>query len=322
MRRSFLLFAALLLSGRALWGQPDAQAGPLSPAAFQELKMKEDTLAFLAFAVVNDSFEQERFAACRALITGLVRALKVENSFKYPFERLRSVSMLVPPDSSFRMFTWQLFVNDSSYRYYGAIQRNRAALQLFPLIDRSEEMGALSPQAVMEPERWYGAMYYNLRQFDTKEGRKYLLMGYEAVDFFQRRKVVDVLQFDKNGKPSFGADVFDMPEPENPAAKRKPKPLRLMVEYVADAAARVNWDEQYEMVIMDHLVPIPSPHGNGVAMVPDGSYDALQWHKGRWKYISKVFNDVMEEAPRPEPILDARKNTDIMGKPKTPVKKD
>lgn len=283
-------------------------AGKLTAEAIQQIKLGEDTLAVLAYAVVNDSIEQERYAACRALITCLVRTLKVENSFKYSFERLRSLSILTPPDSSFRIFTWQLFVNDSTYRYYGAIQLNQAALKLFPLIDRSADMLTLPTHEQLTPERWYGAIYYHLRQFDTKEGRKYLLLGYDAFEFFNRRKVVDVLSFDPSGKPVFGAPVFDREE------KVALPEQRIFAEYAAEASFRMNWDEAYQMILIDHLVPMPSPYGSGAVQVPDGSYDALKLEKGRWKYISKVFNDVMEEAPRPEPILDDRKGKDIMGK--------
>lgn len=316
LRINRFLLPLLLLSATTLGAQQKAKsAGSLDPDAAERIHAAEDTLALLAYAVVNDSIESDRFIACRALITALVRTLKTENSFRYPFDRLRtSVSILAPPDSSFRIFTWQLFVNDSTYRYYGAIQLNRAELQLFPLIDRSFEMDVPPPfLEPLPPERWYGALYYNLRQFDTREGRKYLLFGYDAFSFFEKRKLVEVLSFDKENKPVFGAPVFDgLPGREN-----GPQVLRLIFEYSAEASIKVNWDEQYQMVLFDHLIPMASPFGRGAAMVPDGSYDGLKLEKGgRWKWVDKVFNDVMEETPRPEPILDDRKGKDILGREK------
>lgn len=293
-------------------------AGPLTPEAIHRLHEAEDTLAILAYAVVNDSIEQERFAACRSLITKLVRSLKTENSYHYPFERLKSISILAPPDSSFRIFTWQLFVNDSTYRYYGAIQMNRAKLQLFPLVDRSIDVGEEPNLTTLEisPDQWYGMLYYALRPFETRDGPKYLLFGYDAYTFFQKRKVIDVLSFGKDGKPVFGAPVF---YPESDTTKRKVDgEYRLLFEYLSGAGVRVNWDEQYQMVLFDHLIPMPNPYGPGMAYVPDGSYDGLKFEKGRWKYIEKVFKDVMSEAPRPEPILDNRTGKDVMGKAKRP----
>lgn len=291
-----------------------AQAGKkktthLTPEAIERLHTAEDTLALLAYAVVNDSIEQERFAACRALIQTLVRTLKIEHSFSYRFDRLKSVSIMAPPDSSFRIFTWQLFVNDSTYRYYGAIQMNSPELKLFPLIDRSEDMDERPVHETLQPERWYGALYYTLRQFDTKEGRKYLLCGYDAYAFFEKRKVIEVLSFDAAGKPVFGAPVFDKKDAKVPE-------LRMLFEYSAEASVRVNWDEQYQLILFDHLIPWPSPFGRGISFVPDGSYDGLKFEKGRWKFIDKVFNDSQDEAPRPEPVLDTRQGKDILGKDK------
>ncbi len=304
------VFLLLLLAAGVQAQSKNKKGEKLSPEAIEKLHTGEDTLALLAYAVVNDSVEQERFAACRALIQTLVRTLKVENSFQYQFDRLKSVSILAPPDSSFRIFTWQLFVNDSTYRYYGAIQMNSRALKLFPLIDRSEDMDERPVFEQMPPEKWYGALYYNLRQFDTKEGPKYLLFGYDAYAFFEKRKLIDVLSFDAAGKPVFGAAVFDKP-------KMKVPEMRLLFEYPSEASIRVNWDELYQMVIFDHLIPWPSAYGRGMVAVPDGSYDALRLEpNGRWKFIDKVFNDVQDEAPRPEPVLDARKDKDIIGKEK------
>ncbi len=284
----------------------------LTPKAAAQLKIQEDTLVVLAYAVVNDSSEHVRFGTCRALIQALVRTLQIENSFQYQFERLRTVSILTPPDSSFRIFTWQLFVNDSTYRYYGAIQKNSKKLELFPLIDRSFEYEVFPTYDLLSPEKWYGALYYNIRQFDTKEGRRYFLFGYDGYSFFEKQKVLEVFSFDKAGKPVFGGEVFSWAEPRTPA------PVRMHFQYSAEAAIKMNWDEQYQMIIFDHLIEMPSPFGRDMTYVTDGSYDGFKFEKGRWKFIDKVFNDVMTEEFRPEPVLEARKadGNDITGKPK------
>ena len=310
--RLFILGAALAVAPLLVSAQKEKPATYPSSMVVEQLKAAEDTLAILAFAVINDSIEQERFAACRQLITRLSRTLKTENSFKYPFERLRSISILYPPHSTFRVFTWQLFINDSTYRYYGAIQRNTAQISLIPLIDRSDDMDIILPvHEVLPPDRWYGALYYGIRQFDTKKGRKYLLMGYDAYTFFEKRKVVDVLSFDEKKQPQFGAAVFERetPRPGGPE-------LRLFLEYSAEASVRCNWDEVYQMVLMEHLMPMPSPFGRGMSNVPDGSYDGLLPAKGGiWKIKEKVFDDKQSEAPSVIPA-STDKSKDIFGKTK------
>jgi hypothetical protein len=307
---SIVFIAGLFFPGLFAQTQKKQSVRPTA-AGLEKMKTAEDTLALLAYAVINDSIELERFAACKVLITSLVRTLKVENSFKYPFDRLKSISILAPPDSSFRIFTWQLYVNDSTYRYYGAIQRNQTALQLYPLIDRSFEMEVPPLYEQLNPDNWYGALYYNIRQFDTREGRKYLLMGYDAFEFFEKRKIIEVLSFDKEGVPVFGAPVFHR---ENPPPG--PPENRMFFEYSAEAVVKVNWDEQYKMILFDHLIQFPSPFARGMTAVPDGSYDGLQFQKGQWYFQDKVFKDSQEEVPFPEPILDSRKSRDISGKAK------
>ena len=106
------------------------------------LMVLEDTLNVLSFSFVNDVDPNTRFGSCNVFIKKLVTGLKKTNSFDYPFERLSSISIQYPPDSSFRIFSWQLKVDVGNYRHYGAIQMNSKELQLFPLIDRSFELSS------------------------------------------------------------------------------------------------------------------------------------------------------------------------------------
>lgn len=290
-----------------LFGFARAQSGELSEENRATIKTWEDTLAVLSYAVINDSLPEFRFAACRNMITTLVKALKLENSFQYPFERLKTVSIQYPRDSSFRIFTWQLYVDKDEYHYYGAIQMNSEKLQLFPLIDRSGTVANVE-QEELTPEKWYGSVYYNLRECDSPSGKYYLLFGFDGYEFFHKRKIVDVLYF-RDGKPVFGAPVFIAQESGKPVQEKK----RLLIEYSAAASVRVNYDEALELLIFDHLIPTKGQYGEGMTMVPDGSYEAFEFKKGLWYYKTKVFDQISDEAPRPYPVLETREK-DIFGK--------
>ncbi|TNE49439.1 MAG: hypothetical protein EP344_18180 [Bacteroidetes bacterium] len=311
----FPVFLLLGLVGSTdLPGQKNQNGGTgmLPPEAVSQLHTSEDTLVILSYAVVNDSLPEMRFLACRSLIKALVRALKVENSFHYPFNRLKSVSILAPPDSSFRIFTWQLFVDDSTYRYYGAIQMNRPELQLYPLVDRSFEFRSMPTREELTPDQWYGALYYNILPLETKKEQRYLLFGYDGFSFFDKRKVLEVLTFAPDGTPQFGAPMFNRPD--------EGEEYRLILEYFAEANVRLNWDEHYQMILFDHLIPYTNPYTGGVMYVPDGSYSAFKVDKGRLRYVDKVFDEVLEEAPRPEPVLDKEKGNNILGTKGKPKK--
>lgn len=290
----------------------NAQTENITPENFAELKTYEDTLAFTSFLIINDSLPENRFASTKKFIKTLVKALQTENSFHYPFERITSVSIQYPADSSFRVFTLQLYVDVDEYRYYGAIQMNSPELQLFPLIDRSGDVYS-HEQEILSPERWYGALYYNVRQFDSAEGdRKYLLFGYDALSMWNKRKLVEVLSF-KAGKPVFGAPVFVSQNEETGEISTK---NRLLHEYSAEASFKLNYDETFEIILFDHLVLMGGSYGQGPAMVPDGTYEGYKLEDGNWNWVEKVFNQISEEPPMPEPILDGRQKGDILGKGK------
>lgn len=283
-------------------------AGALDAKMAARLAAAEDTMALLAQTVVADSILEQRQAACERLSQMFRNYLQTPNSFRYPFSRISAVSILAPPDSSFRIFSWQLFVDDSTYQYYGFIQTNQRESGVFELTDRSIDMEPPPVYETLPTDQWYGVLYYNIRQFDTPAGRKYLLMGLDAVSFFERRKLIDVLSFDpKTGIPEFGAPVFERPQ------KPESREHRIIVDYSAEARVRVNWDEQYQLILCDHVLPMPSPYRQGITHVPDGSYDGFKLEKGRWVFIDKVFNDSQEEVPRPVPVLNGR-GKDIMGR--------
>ena len=285
-----------------------AQAREIITEDLKILEQLEDTLGLLAYVIINDSIPEDRFAATKKMIPTLVKALKIKNSFTYPFEQLRTVSIQYPPDSTFRIFTWQLYVDVNDYRYYGAIQMNSPELKLYPLIDRSRNVES-EEQDILKPNNWYGALYYNLRQFDSPAGRHYLLFGFNGFSLFNKKKLVDVLHFE-NEEVVFGSPVFIQ---EDTLTGEQKSRNRLVLEYTAESSIRLNFDETYNQIMFDHLILMGGSYGQGPTNVPDGSYEAYRLaNDGLWHWIEKVFDQVSEEAPRPEPILGKDKK-DIFG---------
>lgn len=281
----------------------------IKAADLEQIKVYEDTIALMSFLVINDSLPENRFASCKKVISTLVKALKFENSFQYKFPKVQSISIQYPQDSSFRVFTWQLYVDTDEYRYYGAIQMNTPELKLFPLVDRSFEVQ--EPEfEILTPKNWYGALYYNIKQFDTPEGKKYLLFGFDAYSFFEKRKLVDVLSFE-NGTAVFGAPLFQTFDLRTGSEFVK---NRIVKTYNAEAAFKLNFDEVYNVVLFDHLIQMGGMAGQGPSWVPDGSYEGYRYDKGAWHHIPKMFEEVQEEAPRDFPVLDNRNAGDIFGK--------
>ncbi|MEL6717690.1 MAG: hypothetical protein AAFO82_01780 [Bacteroidota bacterium] len=295
------------------------------------IEKMEDTLGVLSYAIVNAADSKQRFMACRSFIPMLTQALKTPNSFNYPFERLNTVSIQYPKDSTFRVFTWQLYVDSSEYRYFGAIQMNTPDLQLIPLIDRSFQIEDLEYTKV-DNKQWYGALYYNILDFDTPKGKKYLLFGYDGyrnveryeenakrgrelafshndLEGYAKRKLIDVLTIE-NGKASFGAPVFTSNEAPNGLKKS-----RIVLEYSAESKIVCNYDEFEDAIIYDHLMLVGSEiPGERPLQIPDGTFEGYKYQDGLWVYVPKMFHTVVEKAPREEPVLD--KERDILGRKK------
>jgi hypothetical protein len=272
-----------------------------------EMELKEDTLAVLSYTMVNDSTPDLRFATCAKIIPLLVSALRAENSFDHPFTRLPFISIQYPADSSFRIFSWELFVSEDERRYYGAIQMNTPELQLFPLIDRSFEIQ--DPQEQTSNKNWYGALYYKLIDFQDEQGSGYLLMGYDHLSRYEKSKLIEVLRF-VDGKPVFGHPVFLGEDGDSLRQLH-----RIIRTYDAYSSVGLNFDPHLGMIVTDHLEVMGTERGP--IWVPNGSYIGYKWEDGKWRYMNKLFDIILEEAPRPEPVLNKDAGKNILGEKKS-----
>ncbi|MEQ8703685.1 MAG: hypothetical protein RIC19_07185 [Phaeodactylibacter sp.] len=279
-------------------------AQPLTAEERTYFEVVEDSLMSLSKTLLRDTVAGHRLQADAQIKALLQEALTADKAFQYKFQAVRGISIQYPQDSTFRIFSWQLYVSENDYRYGGFLQVNTAEGGVYALEDHSAEV-RMPEHEVMQPDYWYGAVYYNLKQFGNKRDRHYLLFGFDGYELFRKRKLIDVLVF-KDGKPRFGAPVF-----EHGPGKVK---HRIVREYSAEVSTHLNYDEDLEMIMFDHLIGQNGPHGEGLTYYPDGSYEAYKLNrKDTWEYTEKVFDQVSEEAPRPSPILDSRKK-DIFGR--------
>ncbi|MEM9528888.1 MAG: hypothetical protein AAGA31_19915, partial [Bacteroidota bacterium] len=290
-----------------------AQAGSLNGKDKEHLTVKEAELAALAFTMHTDSNEEKRFKACKELIVGLVEALKTPNSFHYDFANLNGVNVLEAPDASFRIFSWELFINRDEYRHYGAIQRNNKELELIPLIDRGDQLRQNPENVQLAPSKWLGYVAYKIIPGGTYEGAPYyFLFGYDRYGAYRRRKIIDVLSFDGFGGATFGLPVFMTYNEENLLL---PDRKRMILEYSASANVALKYEAETNRIIYENLVLTPMSEGDGPVNMPDGSYHALKFQAvdGKWHEVEKVFNHTYEKAPRDTTRAPVR--LDILGRP-------
>jgi hypothetical protein len=133
MKKIRTLFIFFLLTNNFSFAQ-------ISVSERKALMKEEDSLTSISLQIIQGRTSTDRFTADSQFTKIFVRALKIKHSFYYPFDSLITISKLAPDDSSFRIFTWQMVVNDEVVRQHGAIQMKTAdgSLKLFPLIDKSD----------------------------------------------------------------------------------------------------------------------------------------------------------------------------------------
>jgi hypothetical protein len=236
----------------------------------------------------------------------------VKNSFYYAFDSVKGVSHIYAPDSTFRIFTWQLdFQDNYAYtRQRGAIQYKTpdGSLKLTPLKDYSEF--ADDPvDSARSRNTWIGAVYYNIIK-NTHNGKNYYtLFGFDGNSYRTNKKWIDVLTFDSQNQPVFGAQPFFTFEKDS--VKRKPQ-YRFTIEYKKEAATTLNYNEDENMILVDHLISETNEPDLPWTFVPDGDYEGFKWVDGRWQHVDKVFDFKLQdgEAPVPDALKDTEGKSD------------
>ena len=269
------------------------------------LNIAQDTLKKPALQILQEEKFQDRLKADSIFTRLFVHALKTRNSFYYSFDSLETISKLYAPDSTFRIFTWQLVVADNLVWQHGAIQMRTAdgSLKLFPLIDKSDVTKDYE-DSIGNNFGWMGAVYYRIIVTKNSGHTFYTLLGYDENNMLSSRKVIEVLSF-VNDKPLFGGPYFSIPND-----KLVPRsPARYVMEFKKDASPRLTYDEDLHMIIMEHLVSQTNQPNNKFTLIGDGDYEGFKWNKGKWIYVNKVFNETTPEgkAPVPHPVTEDKR---------------
>lgn len=301
MRNIIFLLFILLFSASV-----DAQK--ISPVNEKKLKRIEDSLKTFALQIVQGKTPGDRLIADSQFTKMFVRALKIPYSFHYPFDSLITISRISPKDSSFKIYTWQMVINDNVVRQHGAIQINRpdGSLQLFPLIDKSDITINMT-DTTGNNFGWIGAVYYKMVETQSAGKKYYTLLGYDENNIRSNKKIIEVLSFE-NGQPVFGGPYFTF---TGPGTQRKIA-NRVILEYKKNASPRLVYDAEQDMIVYEHLISETSEDKKKYTYVGDGDYEGLKWKDGKWVHIDKVFYQVtnLGEEPVPNPIRDASGNID------------
>ncbi len=250
------------------------------------LLAKEDSLKTVALKIVQGRNAADRFFADSAFTRIFVRALRTKNSFYYPFDSIINISKLYAPDSSFKIFTWQLMINENTIRQHGAIQMKTddGSFKVFPLIDKSD-VTINQTDTIADNKGWMGAVYYKIIQKKYNDRNFYTLLGFDENNIKSDKKIMDVLEF-VNGQPVFGNKIFVIENSNN----YQKQMARYILEYKKEAAARLTFDEEKEAVVFDELTSESNTPNKKWTLVPDGEYQGFLWKNGKWVLTTNLFD--------------------------------
>ena len=283
-------------------------AQSIGKAELKTMMQKEDSLKDNSIKIIQGINADNRLNADSVFTRILVRALKTKNSFHFPFDSLQSVSILYSPDSAFRVFTWQLVINENVIRQHGAIQMKTydGSLKLYPLIDKSDVTSNVA-DTIGNNFGWIGAIYYKIIMKKSGNQKFYTLLGFDENNIRSSRKIIEVLSF-INDEPVFGGRYFSY---ENDG-QFKTSQSRFILEFKKGAGPRLNYDGDLDMIIVEHLISESNQPNKKWTLVGDGDYEGFKWQSGKWVHVEKVFNLVTPDgqAPVPNPIRDPAGNID------------
>ena len=297
------VFSFLLIFSSASFSQK------ITSADLKKLRAKEDTLGEYSQYLNTDSLPEDRMISDSIFTKTLVRALQIKNSFYYPFDSLLGISKIYAPDTSFRIFSWNITYDDYYSRQRGAIQFRTAdgSLKLLPLRDVSEFTDK-PLDSVRSRGNWIGAIYYNIIKTQFKGKNYYTLFGFDNNNAMSSMKWIDVLTFNEKNEPVFGGPFFSYEKDSIP----KPTQYRFNIEFKKGARVLVDYIADLQLILVDHLISENDDPEHQWTYVPDGDQEGFKWENGKWLHVDKVFTYKLQDgqAPVGDPLLDPKGNRD------------
>ncbi len=291
---------------------------PLIKAQDSSLAAMEKKLQLLSIDILQSDSIELKLAQNKIFSKHLFETLQKPESYGYPFDSLKTISILNAEDRSFRIFTWHIrdhqsdvYYGEEDHYYFGFVQRRyeypdgKIEYIVIPLIELQNVPGDVENR-ILDNEHWLGAQYYKPKylevipahtikrftnQFVNGKQKKvkqnlYVLLGWNGQDHRSNYKVVETMFFDPENKNRiiFGSDIFyfDMiPKFRGVFNYSENAPFSLNYAYVKSGLFGTG---KKLMIVYDHL-STPGQYGTKMQEIsevgPDGSYDALYFYKKR-----------------------------------------
>ena len=262
-----LLFSIILLSTLNI---SNAQVGVDSTGI---------ALQKLAIQIVEDNNFENRYISDSIFTRSLVKTLNTPYSFNFSFDSLKTISQIISPDKKFKIFSWQLKLNDDTYLQRAALQMNTidGQLKLLPFFDKSETFDAPEIE-ICNRKKWMGAIYYDIVLTEFNNEKFYTLLGFDDFNTFTSRKIIEVIHFEKD-ESIFGGNYFIYPKDETyPDAPIE----RFVYYYKKGSNAYIRYNSETKQIILSELSSTNSDLKMKSTLVPTGNEVFFSWKNGKW----------------------------------------
>jgi len=247
--------------------------------AYLELVKSEARLQGMFDELYADSLD-DADPLLDSIRTGMRKALSLEGSIDFPWDRLDKIGNIISEDKEIRIFTWHYMDDPDNYRYFGFIQvrLKKGKSKVYELKDNGK-----SQRGIMKLDQkisdWYGKLYYQVLTNQYKRKTYYTLLGMDFNNSRSTIKSVEVMTVQRN-EPHFARSLF---------IKGQDVADRLVLEYDKEVAISVRFDPGTKMIAFDHLVPFHPIYENNFEFYgPDGSFDGLEFSEGKWIFHKDI----------------------------------
>lgn len=251
----------------------------LMAASFCLSAAAQDSLLVKSFKqLATEKSDRIKDSIADALVPQMAELLKTKTPASYNFANIANLGVVESPDGTFRIFNYNILYRDGTARHFAFIQRQlKDGLDVIVLNDKRDDIKDPNFEK-LTPERWYGALYYQI--VPTKIGKSiyYTLLGNSYNDLFTTRKVADVLVFAPEGI-YFGEPLF---------FDGRRKALRVIFEYSARSTMTLKYFPEIKSLVFDHLVSSVRDSRDFQFMGPDGSQDSFVIENGVWSLKQNI----------------------------------
>ena len=244
---------------------------------FETLELR---LSSLAKTVLNGETDSVKKEANQQLTNYLFETINQEKSYLYQFKEIEHISVLQPKNKKFKLFTWFVPYSNETFDYYGIIQicnkRGKKCVTYELEKDIILEQKDLYTQ--LNHNEWYGCLYYDVIPIKVNKKQYYTLLGWDGNDSKTTKKFIEVLTITKNKQPLFGANIFSNNQ------------QRFIIEYSSQYPISLQYDEELEYIVFDHLEPIDGISINNFSIYATNlSYDVFKKTDFGWLLEENIY---------------------------------